>query len=143
LRFARQDLGKDPPFSRMDIISCRNVLIYLGQDLQNRVIPSSTMRSGRNGYLLLGNSETVGSSPLFATVDKNHRIYIKQPVTDRPAGDYQFNQGMPDSPRLWRRKSRWLSFDLTQEADRAVLARYGPPGVVINEKLEIIQFAAT
>ena len=79
--FARHDVTRDPPFSRMDLISCRNLLIYLEPRMQQRVWPSSTTPSEPSGVLLLGASETAGATEdLFTPVDKKHRIYLKRPA---------------------------------------------------------------
>jgi two-component system, chemotaxis family, CheB/CheR fusion protein len=138
--FARHDLGKDPPFSRMDLISCRNVLIYLGNDLQNRVIPMFHYALKPGGYLLLGSAETVGDSPLFTGIDKSHKIYAKQAGSDRPAIDYPQEQSNGATAVAAAREEPAAQFDLQKEADRLVLAKYGPAGVVINEKMEILHF---
>ena len=78
--FARQDLTRDPPFSRVDLISCRNLLIYLGTELQNKLMPVFHYALKPGGYLALGSAESVGPTPLFAPLDKNSKIYVKQPV---------------------------------------------------------------
>ncbi|MGE5646303.1 MAG: chemotaxis protein CheB [Acidobacteriota bacterium] len=77
--FARQNLTKDPPFSKLDLISCRNVLIYLEAVLQKRVIPMFHYALKPSGYLLLGSSETITAySDLFVLQDKKHKIYAKR-----------------------------------------------------------------
>jgi two-component system, chemotaxis family, CheB/CheR fusion protein len=82
--FARQNLITDPPFSRMDLISCRNLMIYLEPALQKKIIPTFHYALKSNGFLFLGASETVGANTdLFATVDKKHRVYAKK-ATARP-----------------------------------------------------------
>src|SRR6185437_1112918 len=74
--FAVHDLLKDPPFSRVDLISCRNVLIYLDRDLQEQVCSTFHYALNPTGYLLLGSSENADNpSGLFRTVDRNSRIY--------------------------------------------------------------------
>src|SRR5262249_19917305 len=79
--FARQNITADPPFSRLDLISCRNVLIYLGPQLQKRAMPIFHYALNPVGYLLLGPSETVGVfSDLFELVDKRAKIYAKKVV---------------------------------------------------------------
>src|SRR5438445_12265113 len=75
--FSRQDLARDPPFSKVDLISCRNVLIYLGSELQNKLMPIFHYALKPDGYLLLGNSETVGPSHLFSLRHKSLKIYTK------------------------------------------------------------------
>ena len=77
--FARHDLTRDPPFSRLDLVSCRNVLIYFGPTLQKRVVPLLHYALRPDGYLVLGSSETVGrSTDLFAPVDRKHKIYVRR-----------------------------------------------------------------
>ena len=77
--FARQNLIKDPPFSRMDLISCRNVLIYFGPVLQKKVIPIFHFALKPTGFLLLGKSEALSAFPeLFTLVDKKLKIFLKK-----------------------------------------------------------------
>jgi two-component system, chemotaxis family, CheB/CheR fusion protein len=83
--FARHNVAADPPFSRVDLISCRNVLIYLSAPLQKRVLPTFHYALNPAGYLLLGHSETVGGfTDLFGVVDHRHRIYMKKGTSARP-----------------------------------------------------------
>ncbi len=89
--FARQNLISDPPFSRLDFISCRNLLIYLDNEIQARVIRLFHFALRDSGYLFLGNSETVGPrSDLFRTISKKWRIYsrLKTPVDIRGTEHY-------------------------------------------------------
>ena len=84
--FAKQNLTSDPPFSKIDLISCRNLLIYLDAVLQARVMPIFHYALKANGFLMLGNSESVGSyADLFAPVDKRAKIYTKKFSTMLPA----------------------------------------------------------
>src|SRR5581483_1278427 len=77
--FAKQDIGKDPPFSKLDLISCRNVMIYMGPVLQKRIVPLLHYALNANGILFLGSSETVGNfADLFMPIDKKHKIYGKK-----------------------------------------------------------------
>src|SRR5437870_10994650 len=78
--FARQNLLSDPPFSRMDLITCRNLLIYLEQDLQRKILPTIHYALKPGGFLFLGESESLGSfADLFEPVDKKHKIFSKKP----------------------------------------------------------------
>jgi two-component system, chemotaxis family, CheB/CheR fusion protein len=80
--FANHDLLKDPPFSRLDLVSCRNVLIYLDRELQEQVISTFHYAANPGGFLLLGSSESADNPPgLFRTIDRNTRIYQS---TSRP-----------------------------------------------------------
>src|ERR1035437_1150040 len=82
--FARQDVTKDPPFSKLDFISCRNLLIYFGPMLQKRVIPTFHYALKPDGLLLLGGSETIGGfADLFALADSRHKLYTRKPAAHR------------------------------------------------------------
>ena len=79
LVFAKQDVTRDPPFSRVDLISCRNLLIYMDGDLHQQLMPLFHYALNADGYLLLGSSETVGASTdLFATVDKKWKLFQRR-----------------------------------------------------------------
>src|SRR6185436_17001086 len=76
--FARHDLTRDPPFSRLDLLSCRNVLIYLGPLLQKRVEPYFHYALKTGGFLMLGTSESVDRfGDLFSQIDRKAKIYAK------------------------------------------------------------------
>ena len=82
----KQNVAKDPPFSNLDLISCRNLLIYLGPVLQKRVIPTLHYALKPSGFLLLGGAESLGAfSEYFTPVDKKNRIYQKKNSTPRLA----------------------------------------------------------
>jgi two-component system CheB/CheR fusion protein len=140
--FAQHDMTRDPPFSSLDLISCRNVLIYLGAPLQKRVLPLFHYALRDRGILVLGSSETIGApSELFTVVDPHLKIYAKKATSSRvlfdfPPGDTQ----EPWLARVERTQEAVNGPDLQREVDRAVLARYAPPGVVIDEAGEILQF---
>lgn len=136
--FARQDLLRDPPFSRMDLISCRNLLIYLGPEAQRRVLSALHYALKPGGVLLLGSSEGVSQAPhLFHRIDKRHKIFSKQPAEERfvlggPVRRYQ----PEESPRLIERPAG----SLQAEADQVALLRFTFPSFLINEDLTILQF---
>jgi two-component system CheB/CheR fusion protein len=142
LVFARQDLTKDPPFSRMDLISCRNLLIYMGSVLQKRIIPIFHYALKPTGFLLLGGSETIGAfGDHFALVDKKNKIYSKKPTVIQPPASFArsaFGFGRP----LPRRGPPDLgdSFDVQKEAERVLLDRFAPAGVIVNSDLQILHF---
>jgi len=141
--FARQNLIGDPPFSRLDLISCRNVFIYFGASLQKKVLSMFHYGLMPTGFLLLGTSETVGESPdLFTLVDRKFKIYAKQPSPlrlnlDLIASDYAVQMNSPGS--IVGETSR-NELELQKAADQIVLQQYAPVGVVINAQLEILQF---
>jgi len=143
--FARQNLCNDPPFAHLDLISCRNVLIYLGQELQKRIIPTFHYALRPNGFLLLGASETIrGHADLFALLDRHHKFYKKVPSQTPLNIEVHRTFAAPEVRRAKAPGDQsvldmWTDLDLQRAADRIVLARYGPPGVVVNDRLEILQ----
>ena len=146
--FAVHDLTRDPPFSRLDLVSCRNLLIYLGPLLQKRVIPTLHYALSPGGYLVLGTAEAVGGQGdrLFETVDKKQRIYralgrratlpddVWPPLSEAAAGAVAL------ATRSTARAPRGEPFDLDRAADEAVLALYAAPAVVVDENLQIVRF---
>ena len=141
--FARHDLTRDPPFSQLDLVSCRNVLIYLGPVLQDRVLPILHYALKPGGILVLGSSETVGGfTDLFEVVDTKHRFYVRTPTAE-PA-DLRLHARVAPAGSTCRREAELErgrgSQDVFREADRVVLARYAPSGVVVDEDLRVVQF---
>src|SRR5947207_3974041 len=93
--FARQNITADPPFSRLDMISCRNVLIYLSPELHKRCIPQFHYALNPDGYLILGPAESVGLyDELFELVDKKNKIYNKEAKTGPRAADLIAPRGL-------------------------------------------------
>jgi len=140
--FAVQNVTKDPPFSRLDLICCRNLLIYLGAVLQKKVLQTFHYALQPGGFLMLSTSESIGAqADLFALLEKKSKIYRKKSIS--PQMNYEFtarpdlsqeavlpaslNEGVPVR-------------DIQQEAERLILHRYAPPGVVIGPRLEILHF---
>ncbi len=144
--FARQNLIKDPPFSRMDLISCRNVLIYFGPVLQKKVIPVFHFALKPTGFLLLGKSEALSAYPeLFTLVDKKLKIFLKKAAVSPHLGlsplTAEFSS-FPGAPGKVVRGAEAVvaPADLQAEADRMILARFAPAGVVIDSDLRILHF---
>ncbi len=146
--FSRQNVVRDPPFSRLDLISCRNVLIYMEPELQRRVFPVFHYALEPHGLLVLGSAESAGSySEHFEPLAKRQGIYRRRAATARP-----LDVDLATTPTValagtGRRGSppRGLMIapspdEIGGAADRAVLARFTPPGVVINDYMEILQF---
>jgi two-component system CheB/CheR fusion protein len=140
--FARQNLTKDPPFSRLDLISCRNVLIYLGPVLQKRILPVFYYALKPNGFLLLGSAETIGSqSDLFTLEDKKARIYLRRTTATRvPPPDFAGMEEGMDKREPAAPAAAWSEPELLREADRIVLGKYAPAGVVVDDEFNILQF---
>ncbi|MCC5598709.1 chemotaxis protein CheB [Nostoc favosum] len=141
--FARQDLGSDPPFSNLDLISCRNVLIYLDETLQKRILPIFHYSLNPAGFLLLGTSESTGKySELFTPIDKKYKIYAKKLTANRPILSFvtsNYAMVKVDEPKLTNENPS-DDFDLERKTDQLILNRYAPVGVVINDKIEVLQF---
>jgi two-component system, chemotaxis family, CheB/CheR fusion protein len=141
--FARQNVVRDPPFSNLDLISCRNVLIYFGQELQARVFPLFHYALSATGFLLLGAAESVGSSAeYFDVVDSKHRLFVKKPVAPQRVIDFSQvrhnlyrlqppRTGAPEVPP---------AFDPAREADLMLLDQFAPASVLIDADLNILQF---
>jgi two-component system CheB/CheR fusion protein len=140
--FARQNILADPPFSHVDLVSCRNVLIYMSSALQQRVIPTFHFALSPAGYLALGTAETVGGfGDLFELVDRAHKIYVKKAAVMRPA----FSFSLDDFKRSLIFPGRHpvpnpAAMDFQREADRLALGQYAPPSVLVNDNFDIIQF---
>src|SRR6267154_5159857 len=141
--FAKHNVLVDPPFSRLDMVSCRNMLIYLEPVLQQHLIPTLHYALKPSGVMLLGGSEsTTAFAPLFEPIDVKHRMYAKKPtavrlptsLVPRPLG----GRSAPDDATVAQELRR---FDGAQrEAERTLLERYTPPGVLVTEDLEVLQF---
>ncbi len=140
--FAYHDLTKDPPFSHLDFISCRNLLIYLDVPMQRQIIPIFHYSLNPDGILLLGISETVGPfTDLFSAIDQKFRIYRKKPAQNRVPLTFPVVKKATGGPPS--RPARDLSlpgFDPVTEANR-ILGTYGPPSVFVNESMDILQFS--
>src|SRR5262249_45312439 len=93
--FARHDVTRDPPFSRMDLISCRNLLIYLDLPLQRRVVPAFHYALNPGGLLVLGRSEGLNTfGDLFTPLDERNKIYIRRAVSPLvPLPDFRMEPG--------------------------------------------------
>ena len=142
--FAQHNVTADPPFSHLDLISCRNVLIYLGTTLQRRVIPTFHYALNLPGYLVLGTAETVGEAggEMFSITDREHKIYVKRPVTTRPPTLYRSNDFRAPAAGPGRRAVASMPAppDFQREVDRILLGRYSPPAVLVNRYFDIMQF---
>jgi two-component system CheB/CheR fusion protein len=167
--FAAHNLLKDPPFSRMDLVSCRNLLIYLNRTAQDRVFDLFHYVLRPGGLLFIGSSETGGNvQSLFSPVDAKHRIFVRRSVP-RPgwrtpilSGDESMPSVTPAQPRprtlpaLRRSGIEEAGSDTAQshqarqerrsvllgELHLKLLEEYGPPSVVVNESHDIVHLSA-
>ena len=140
--FARHDLTRDPPYSRIDLISCRNVLIYLEAPLQEMVFATFHYALRPDGFLVVGPAETAGtSSPLFSAVDEKRRIYSRKTVSGAPRLLSMARDTSTSSARAEQLTRRAVGVsEVPRETDRMLLARFGPAGVVVDEGLRVLEF---
>jgi two-component system, chemotaxis family, CheB/CheR fusion protein len=140
--FAKQNVAKDPPFSNLDLISCRNLLIYLGPVLQQRVVPALHYALKPSGYLMLGGAESLGTfSEYFIPVDKKNKIYQKKKTATRLVtyfGGIDYNIRRSEEAKTTRQPLPATTVE--KEVDRLLMDRFVPASVVVNEQMEIVQF---
>ena len=133
--FSRHNLFTDPPFSKLDLVSCRNVPMYAA--CEQNLIPMFHYALKPNGFLLFGGSETAAFRELFSLVDREHRIYARRETAPKP---FTVRTGsaaagaVADSPRNVAPDG-----DTRQEVDHLLLSRYSPAGVVVDEHLEVLE----
>ncbi|MDP8991353.1 MAG: PAS domain-containing protein, partial [Acidobacteriota bacterium] len=141
--FARQNLTKDPPFSKIDLISCCNLLIYLGPVLQKKAISLFDYALKPGGFLVLGSSESVGAySDSFEVVDRKQRIYSKR----RNATHHSWEElgggstGLGLSvPQSGAGENSSPLKNIQKFVDRMLLAEYAPAGVIVDDALHVLQ----
>jgi two-component system, chemotaxis family, CheB/CheR fusion protein len=140
LVFAPQNLLVDSPFTKVDILCCRNLFIYLNVETQRKLLPVMHYALNPGGLLILGTAESIGGSDrLFSPLDKKWKVFQRREVSERPP------LAMP-SPALPRervgtaepKKPGEPDMDITYAAQRALLDSYGPPSVVVNSEGDIL-----
>ena len=141
--FSRHNVLADPPFSRIDLVSCRNLLIYLEPVLQQRILPTLHYALKPAGCLWLGGSETIGSyGNLFEVEDARHKIYIKKSGSSKETSHFfpLRSGGTPRSQFIPISSRAGDATDLPREADRVLLTKFAPPGVLVTADLDIVQY---
>ncbi|AZO53749.1 MULTISPECIES: CheR family methyltransferase [unclassified Mesorhizobium] len=136
--FSSHNLLRDPPFSKLDLLACRNLLIYMGPELQEKIVPIFHYALRNNGYLFLGSSENVTRhARLFATIDKPSRLFQKRGGV--------LAQRLPEFPLAAAARQaaphtrlRAPTSSLQEMAERLLLDRYAPAYVVINAAGELM-----
>lgn len=147
--FAEHNILSDPPFSRIDLISCRNLLIYLDAIAQKKIIATFHYALNENGYLMLGKSETIGASAqLFTSSNKKFKIFVRK----KNSGTYSIPVITPrfvqsilpeknNSPvAVAKRKHAISNANLSTAFDTILLSRFTPASVIINHNMEILEF---
>jgi two-component system CheB/CheR fusion protein len=146
--FSTHSLTRDPPFSRIDMVSCRNMLIYLNAELQQAIIPAFHYCLAPNGILLLGSSETVARGEhLFTALDRRHRIFQRRDVPTPPLrlsgpNGWAGHRPRGDGPIQASAARRKGPTHMNARATSRVIERFTPPHVVVTADGEIIQFSS-
>jgi two-component system CheB/CheR fusion protein len=138
--FATHNIILHPPFTRIDILSCRNLLIYMDQELQKKLIGLFYYSVNNEGIMLLGGSETLGNqSNLFVPVDSKLKIYRKAVTSqmpelkDFPSSFSRSKTNLPDKPQIDR-----SVMNIQTLSDQLLLKDFTPPSVLVNEFGDII-----
>jgi two-component system, chemotaxis family, CheB/CheR fusion protein len=144
LIFSDQDVIRDPPFSKIDLISCRNMLIYLGSALQKKLIPLFHYALNPDGLLFLGSSETVGGlTSLFRPLDRKARLYARIDAANslQKLTLWEFPPPMTEGTRAMQpsaNPSTTTSSKLRELTERALLQQYAPVSVLVNQHGDIL-----
>jgi two-component system, chemotaxis family, CheB/CheR fusion protein len=146
ITFATHDLNNDPPFSNIDLISCRNVLIYLQPRLQNRLVRQLHLALASGGFIFLGSSDAVGQyEHLFETIDKRTCIHRKIPAAiHENVGNRlltpkdNLSMEFPESLGAPRRDANSAPPNRKSLLQRLVLAEYVPAAALVNDRFEIL-----
>jgi len=142
--FSKHNILADPPFSRIDLVSCRNLLIYLEPALQQHVMRILHYTTSPGGFLWLGASETIGPyRELFEIKDSKYKIYVKRAGSGIAEVRFRLQRqsaveadfGLNELPLRENERTR-----LNREGERILLARYSPPSVLVSSDLEVLQF---
>jgi len=146
LVFAQHNVIKDPPFSKIDFISCRNLLIYMDNDLQKRIIPTFYYSLNTDGILLLGSSESIGdSAPLFSVVDSKAKIFKKKNNNIARKSNAPFElpslQFNPTVPKAHVVTSAKRKINVSGLTEKILLDNYAPPSVIIDKNNQVLYFS--
>ena len=146
--FAPHNIFKDPPFPRLDLISCCNLFIYLNAELQKKILATFHFALRPNGLLILGKSETIGTSTQFFTqVDKRHKVYARKNASTALVA-MEMQRRLPElkskdkvlPPKADQKKVPPPVESLETRVNQLLLQRFVPPTVVVNREMEILQF---
>jgi two-component system CheB/CheR fusion protein len=141
--FSPQSVIKDPPFSRLDLVSCRNLLIYMEPSLQQKIIPLLHYALNPEGLLFLGSAETIGDfTDLFTTLDSRQRIYRHKPWNSQKLIEYPARRALPPAAAqdVRRGPAKPPPLDYQALAEKMILDQFAPAGVLIDDKHEILHF---
>jgi len=140
--YAIHNIIKDPPFSKIDLISCRNLLIYMDSELQKKILPLTHYTLNQGGILFLGTSESIGDFvELFAPIDAKWKIFRRKDCPMERVFEYATTPFYyPSARNEGEEKKAAMEVDIPNVAERIILQEYAQPGVIINEQYEIVHF---
>jgi two-component system CheB/CheR fusion protein len=139
--FARHDITKDAPFSNLDLVSCRNLLIYLDQTAQRHVLPVFHYALKPTGLLMLGSAEsTAAGSDLFNPADQQHKIYSRKGIPPRLPLGMSMSAQQADTSLLNNPSGASSAFELQKRVERVIQSKYSPDAVLVNGEFQILQF---
>ena len=141
--FSLQNLIKDPPFSRLDLVSCRNLMIYMDSTLQKKIIPLFHYTLNPGGILLLGTSESIGEhTDLFQPLDSKWKIFERKKGLAREAIAFPvgINFGVHQRTEFDEKGKLSITSSVQEMVEKVILDEYAPAGVLINDKYEILHF---
>ncbi len=139
--FAPQNLIMDPPFTKLDLVCCRNVLIYLNSDLQRKLIPMFHYALNPGGMLFLGTSETIGSfGDLFETVDSKSKLFLRRDTTAvvRSMGEMPSALALPGKPGAVPKSRMHIEASVPDLVQKLLISQYAPASVLINEQGDVV-----
>ena len=139
--FARHDITQDPPFSNLDLVSCRNLLIYLDQPTQRHVLPVLHYALKPGALLMLGSAESTAAAPdLFDPIDQQHKIYSRRPASPRLPLEISMAGARSDIAPLSSGAAPSNGLELQKRLERIIQSKYSPDAVLINAEFQIVQF---
>jgi len=138
--YAVQNVAQGTPFSKMDLISCRNVLIYMGMKLQRKILPIFHHSLNEGGYLFLGSSESIGRfDDLFSTIETHCKIYQRKDIGSKPwAGNFPQTEEAYDPIPPTQGRQDPKKENLGHLSARAIVDLFAPPYVIVDEKNEVL-----
>ena len=136
--FSKQDVTADPPFSNLDLVSCRNILIYFDSQLQERVIPILHYALKPNGFLVLGESESIGKlTTLFEPKTKRGIVYVKKKAHPQVAFGFETYPGQQKGVVVLPERKESVSL-IREQVDKLLLTDYVPASLLVNNNLDVI-----
>ena len=141
--FSPHNLLRDPPFSRLDLVSCRNLLIYLNRDAQDRALSTFHFALKPEGYLFLGSSESADGSNLFSALDAKYRLFERRLAPSGLTTDALIASArwLPTGKAFTSTSGEQRSISSFGELHYRIVEQLAPPSVLINEDLEIVHLS--